>query len=112
MRRRFLSWTWRIIILAVAVLLAVPNWLTLSVVAGNSKAAHAGERIFDVDAPGFRAATAIGAIGRGRGRAASWWGRACASRAGAVRSRTSRGSSASASRPNVSAKQAEREDEG
>ena len=62
MRRRFLNWTWRIIILAVAVLLAVPNWLTLSVVAGNSKAAHAGERIFDVDAPGFRAATTIGAI--------------------------------------------------
>ena len=30
---------------------------------GNSKAAHAGERIFDVDAPGFRAATAFGAIG-------------------------------------------------
>jgi signal transduction histidine kinase len=62
MRRGFLSWTWRIIILVVAVLLAVPNWLTLSVVAGNSKAAHAGERIFDVDAPGFRAATGIGAI--------------------------------------------------
>ncbi len=63
MRRRFLSWTWRFIVLAVAVLLAVPNWLTLAVVAGNSKAAHAGERIFDVDAPGFRAATAFGAIG-------------------------------------------------
>jgi hypothetical protein len=31
-------------------------------VAGNSKAAHAGERIMDVDAPGFRVATAIGAI--------------------------------------------------
>ncbi len=63
MRRRFLSWTWRFIVLAVAVLLAVPNWLTLAVVAGNSKAAHAGERIFDVDAPGFRAATAFGAVG-------------------------------------------------
>ena len=65
MRRGFLNWTWRIIILAVAVLLAVPNWLTLSVVAGNSSAAHAGERIFDVEAPGFRAATAIGAIAGG-----------------------------------------------
>ncbi len=63
MRRRFFSWTWRFIVLAVAVLLAVPNWLTLAVVAGNSKAAHAGERIFDVDAPGFRVATAFGAIG-------------------------------------------------
>ena len=63
MRRRFFSWTWRFIVLAVAVLLAVPNWLTLSVVAGNSKAAHAGERILDVDAPGFRVATGFGAIG-------------------------------------------------
>jgi signal transduction histidine kinase len=63
MRRRFLTWTWRFIVLAVAVLLATPNWLTLSVVVGNSKAAHAGERIFDVDAPGFRVATAFGAIG-------------------------------------------------
>jgi hypothetical protein len=63
MRRRFLSWTWRFIVLFVAVLLATPNWLTLAVVAGNNKAAHAGERIFDVDAPGFRAATAFGAVG-------------------------------------------------
>ena len=62
MRRRFFSWTWRFIILAVAVVLATPNWLTLAVVLGTSKAAHAGERIFDVEAPGFRAATAIGAV--------------------------------------------------
>ena len=62
MRRRFFSWTWRFIILVVAVGLATPNWLTLAVVLGTSKAAHAGERIFDVDAPGFRNATAIGAL--------------------------------------------------
>ena len=61
MRRRFFSWTWRFIVLALAVVLAIPNWLTLAVVLGNSNAAHAGERIFDVEAPGFRAATAIGA---------------------------------------------------
>jgi hypothetical protein len=61
MRRRFFSWTWRLIVLAVAVVLAAPNWLTLAVVLGTSNAAHAGERIFDVEAPGFRAATAIGA---------------------------------------------------
>ncbi|RYJ05036.1 MAG: hypothetical protein EON52_13650, partial [Actinomycetales bacterium] len=60
LRRRFFSWTWRGIILVVAVLLALPNWLTLSIVAGNSNAAHAGERILDVDGPGFRAASAIG----------------------------------------------------
>lgn len=61
-RRRFFSWGWRGIVALVAVVLAAPNWLTLSVVIGNSNAAHAGERIMDVDAPGFRAATLIGAI--------------------------------------------------
>ncbi|WP_332663053.1 hypothetical protein [Aeromicrobium sp.] len=61
-RRRFFSWTWRGIVALVALLLAAPNWLTLAVVAGDSKAAHAGERIFDVEAPGFRAGTLIGVI--------------------------------------------------
>jgi hypothetical protein len=61
-RRAFFTWTWRAVVAVVAVALAAPNWLTLSVVAGNSNAAHAGERIFDVDAPGFRAATLIGVI--------------------------------------------------
>lgn len=61
-RRRFFNWTWRIVVAIIALLLAAPNWLTLSVVAGNSKAAHAGERIFDVEAPGFRAGTLIGVI--------------------------------------------------
>ena len=64
-RRRFFSWTWRGIVAAVAVVLAAPNWLTLLVVAGNSKAAHAGERIMDVDAPGFRAGTLIGVVAEG-----------------------------------------------
>src|SRR4051794_15757824 len=61
-RRRFFNWTWRLIVVAIGLALAAPNWLTLSVVAGNSKAAHAGERIFDVDAPNFRAGTLIGVI--------------------------------------------------
>lgn len=61
-RRGFFNWTWRGIVAVVAIALAAPNWLTLSVVAGNSNAAHAGERIFDVDAPGFRAATLIGVV--------------------------------------------------
>lgn len=61
-RRGFLSWTWRIVVAVIALVLAAPNWLTLSVVAGNSKAAHAGERIFDVEAPGFRAGTLIGVV--------------------------------------------------
>ena len=45
-----------------AVVVAVPNLLTLAVVLGGNNSAHAGERIFDVDAPGFRGASAWGAI--------------------------------------------------
>lgn len=61
-RYKFFSWAWRGIVAVIAIVLAAPNWLTLSVVAGNSNAAHAGERIFDVEAPGFRAATLIGVV--------------------------------------------------
>ncbi len=61
-RRRFFNWTWRLITAVVALLLAAPNWLTLSVVLGTSKAAHAGERIMDVDAPNFRAGSLVGAV--------------------------------------------------
>ncbi|MBM7279029.1 hypothetical protein JTZ10_14830 [Gordonia rubripertincta] len=46
----------------VGVIVAIPNLLTLTVVIGGGNGAHAGERIFDVDAPGFRAATAWGVI--------------------------------------------------
>ena len=46
----------------IALLLALPNLLTLGIVLGSSKAAHAGERTLDVDAPGFRASTLAGAI--------------------------------------------------
>ncbi|MFI6869688.1 permease [Nocardia sp. NPDC050406] len=45
-----------------AVVAAVPNLMTLTIVLGNSTAAHAGERILDVDAPGFRGACLAGAI--------------------------------------------------
>ncbi|MFD6142638.1 hypothetical protein [Promicromonospora sp. NPDC060271] len=48
--------------LALAVLLAVPNLLTLGIVLGTSAAAHAGERILDVDGPAFRGGTAWGAV--------------------------------------------------
>jgi len=47
---------------AVAVLLALPNLLTLGIVLGSGKASHAGERTLDVDAPGFRGAVLAGAI--------------------------------------------------
>ncbi|BBY96952.1 hypothetical protein [Mycolicibacterium fallax] len=46
-----------------AVLTALPNLLTLSVVLGGGNGAHAGERIFDVSAPAFRGASLWGAIG-------------------------------------------------
>ena len=46
----------------VALLFALPNLITLSVVFGGNSAAHAGERIMDVEAPGFRGASLIGAI--------------------------------------------------
>ena len=61
-RRRFLNWKAKVAVVVVALVLAAPNWLTLSVVAGNSNAAHAGERIMDVDVPGFRWATLIGVV--------------------------------------------------
>jgi hypothetical protein len=46
----------------VALLLALPNLVTLGIVLGTGDAAHAGERILDVDAPGFRNATLAGAL--------------------------------------------------
>jgi hypothetical protein len=45
-----------------ALLLASPNLMTLSVEFGGNSAAHAGERIMDVEAPGFRGASLVGAI--------------------------------------------------
>lgn len=59
-RRKFLNWKAKVVVALLAFVLAAPNWLTLAVVAANSNAAHAGERIFDVEAPGFRRASAMG----------------------------------------------------
>jgi len=47
---------------AAAVVTAIPNSMTLTIVLGDGNGAHAGQRILDVDAPGFRGATAVGAI--------------------------------------------------
>jgi len=68
-----LAWIWQVrnwryhrglqIALGVlALVVALPNLMTLTVVVGTGNGAHAGERILDVDAPGFRGATLIGAI--------------------------------------------------
>ena len=56
--------TWKTILAAVliAVVLALPNLMTLSIVVGRGNAAHAGDRTLDVDAPAFRGASLVGAI--------------------------------------------------
>ena len=42
------------IAIVLAVVLAIPNLMTLGIVLGRGNAAHAGERILDVEAPAFR----------------------------------------------------------
>ncbi|MGA9869998.1 MAG: permease [Rhodococcus sp. (in: high G+C Gram-positive bacteria)] len=51
-----------IVALILAVVAAIPNLLTLTIVLGSNNAAHAGERTLDTEAPGFRGATALGAV--------------------------------------------------
>lgn len=46
----------------VALVLAIPNLMTLGIVLGTGNAAHAGERILDVEAPAFRGASLAGAL--------------------------------------------------
>jgi hypothetical protein len=58
-RRSWKSW---LLLVCVAILLAVPNLLTLGIVLGNGDAAHAGQRTLDVDSPGFRASSLIGGV--------------------------------------------------
>jgi len=60
--RRKRSWRFRAWVAAAALVLAIPNLLTLGIVVGNGSAAHAGERTLDVEAPDFRAATLVGAV--------------------------------------------------
>lgn len=57
------GWQRWIKFVALAVVLAAPNLATLGIVVGNGNAAHAGERIMDVDAPGFRGGSLVGACG-------------------------------------------------
>ena len=60
--RRIRGWKGRLVLLGVALLIASPNLITLGIVLGPGGAAHAGERTLDVDAPGFRSSSLIGAI--------------------------------------------------
>lgn len=56
------SWRRALLTLVVAVALAAPNLATLSIVLGTSNAAHAGERILDVEGPGFRGGSLVGSV--------------------------------------------------
>jgi MFS family permease len=58
-RRPWKTWG---MMFALAILLALPNLLTLGIVLGSGHAAHAGERTLDVEAPAFRSASLAGAI--------------------------------------------------
>jgi hypothetical protein len=51
-----------IVAFVLAVFLALPNLMTLSIVVGRGNAAHAGDRVLDVEAPAFRGGTLAGAI--------------------------------------------------
>ncbi|NUR31837.1 MAG: permease [Catenulispora sp.] len=60
--RRYRSWKVLALWLALAVLLAAPNLMTLGVTIGSGSGSHAGPRTMDVLAPMFRGATLIGAL--------------------------------------------------
>ena len=60
--RRKRSWRFRTWVAVAALVLAIPNLLTLGIVVGNGSAAHAGERTLDVEAPNFRASTLAGVV--------------------------------------------------
>lgn len=55
-------WKMRIAWFVLALILAVPNLCTLTVVVGGGSGAHAAQRIMDVDAPAFRGASLVGVV--------------------------------------------------
>ena len=56
------AWRWVVFAVVLAAILALPNLMTLGIVLGRGNAAHAGDRILDVEAPAFRGGTLAGAI--------------------------------------------------
>jgi hypothetical protein len=70
--RRHARWGSRLVFFVLGALAAVPNLTTLGIVLGSGNAAHAGQRILDVDAPGFRGATLVGAVGGAVGVVLLW----------------------------------------
>ena len=51
-----------VVAVALALLIALPNLMTLGIVIGRGNAAHAGDRVLDVEAPAFRGGTLAGAV--------------------------------------------------
>ena len=56
------GWKRWLLVVAGALVLATPNLFLLGIVLGDGNASHAGERILDVEGPGFRGASLIGSI--------------------------------------------------
>ena len=56
------TWRTRGLVVAAAVVLALPNLFTLGIVAGVGNASHAADRTLDVEAPAFRGGTLAGAL--------------------------------------------------
>jgi hypothetical protein len=56
------TWGALVAALVVAIILALPNLMTLGIVLGRGNAAHAGDRILDVEAPAFRGGTLGGTL--------------------------------------------------
>lgn len=56
------TWRWVVFAVVLAVILALPNLMTLGIVIGRGNAAHAGDRILDVEAPAFRGGTLAGVL--------------------------------------------------
>ena len=71
--RRIRSLRGRVVVVLVAALLAAPNLLTLGIVVGAGSGAHAGDRTLDVEAPGFRGASLVGALVAAALVAWPWW---------------------------------------
>ncbi len=60
--RKRRSWTMWLVFLGVALVLALPNLMTLGIVLGNGTPAHDAERTFSTEAPYFRGWNLAGAI--------------------------------------------------
>jgi len=71
--RKRRSWKAWLAFAGLAIVLALPNLFTLGIVLGSGNAAHAGERTLDVEAPGFRSGTAVGAILAVLAFGVLWW---------------------------------------